>query len=221
MPPFNYLLTELDFSFFVCPRNVLVQNVVMDTVEAEIIDGDIGYIYISQFGNNTASEFATLFDDINANDIKGLIVDVRNNPGGTTTAVEAVADCLLPKDSVIYYTSDKSGNKNYVKSKIDGVDIPLVIIANENSASASEILVGAIKDNGRGTIVGKKTFGKGVVQTLINLDDGSALKVTFEKYYTPGGHYIHEKGIEPDYTVEADGEKDTQLEKAVEILKKR
>lgn len=197
------------------------ENVVMNTVESEIIDGNIGYIYISQFANNTAGEFASHLDTLSSKGITALIVDVRNNPGGTTTAVEAVASCLLPKDAVIYYTSDKKDNKQYFKSKMDGIDIPLVVLANENSASASEILVGAIKDNGRGTFVGKKTFGKGVVQSVFELDNGTALKITVERYYTPNGIYIHEKGIEPDYDVEIQGETDTQLEKAVEILKNR
>lgn len=195
------------------------QNLTVDTVEAEIIDGNIGYIDISQFANNTAEEFATKLDELMSKNIKGLIVDVRNNPGGITTSVEAVASCLLPKDKVIYYTSDKADNKSYIKTKMDGVDIPLVVLANQNSASASEILVGAIKDHGRGTIVGTKTFGKGLVQTIVELDDGSALKITIEKYYTPNGTYIHKTGIEPDYYVELGKETDTQLEKAIEILK--
>ncbi len=195
------------------------QNVVMDTVEAEIIDGNIGYIYISQFGNNTADEFANKLEELTSKNIKGLIVDVRDNPGGTTVAVEAVAGCLLPRDAVIYYTSDKSDNKEYIKSKMDGIDIPLVVLANENSASAAEILVGAVKDNSRGTIVGTKTFGKGVVQSLIDLEDGTALKITVERYYTPNGNFIHGKGIEPDYYVESGKETDTQLEKAISILK--
>ena len=195
------------------------RNVVANTVEAEFMDGNIGYIYISQFGNKTAEEFATKLDEFMNKKIKGLVVDVRANPGGITTAVEAVASCLLPKDTVIYYTSDKAGNKNYIKTKMDGVDIPLVVLADGNSVSAAEILVGAIKDHGRGTVVGTKTYGKGVVQTLIDLDNGTALKVTIEKYYTPNGNYIHGKGIEPDYYVEYGGETDTQLEKAIEILK--
>lgn len=202
-------------------QNLVVkrQNVVMNTVESEIIDGNIGYIYISQFGNNTAEEFATKLDELTNKNIKSLIVDVRDNPGGITTAVEAVASCLLPEGKVIYYTSDKTGQKQYIKTKMSGVDIPLVVLANENSASASEILVGAVKDHGRGTIVGTKTYGKGVVQMLVDLEDGTALKITFERYYTPNGSYIHGKGIEPDYNVEPGTETDTQLEKAIEILK--
>ena len=195
------------------------QNVVIDTVEAEIIDGNIGYIYISQFGNNTADEFESKLEELTAKNIKGLIVDVRDNPGGTTVAVESIASSLLPEDTVIYYTSDKAGNKEYIKSKKDGIDIPLVVLANENSASAAEILVGAVKDNSRGTIVGTKTYGKGVVQSLIDLQDGTALKITVERYYTPNGDYIHGKGIEPNFYVELGEETDTQLEKAISILK--
>ena len=139
-----------------------------------------------------------------------------------STAVESITDCLLPEvGNVIYFTSDKYGNKNYTKSKIQGIDIPLVVLANENSASASEILVGAVKDYKRGTIVGQKTFGKGVVQQLYPLEDDTAVKVTVEKYFTPLGNDIHGKGIEPDVAVEMQEDADTQLEKAIEILKNR
>ncbi len=195
------------------------KSIVVDSVASEFIDNDIGYVIISKFATTTAKEFASHIDELTSKNIKGLIIDVRNNGGGTTDAVEAVADCLLPKGAVIYYTADKYDRKNYVRTKIGGIDIPLVVLANENSASASEILVGAVKDNQRGTIVGKKTFGKGVVQQLIPLTDETAVKVTVERYFTPRGDYIHKKGIEPDYTVELDEEKDTQLEKALEILK--
>jgi len=195
------------------------RSITVDSVASEIIDGTIGYVAISQFGTNTALEFTEQVDQMMKKGITGLIIDVRDNGGGITTAVEAVAGCVLKKGDVIYYTADKHGKKNYVESKIDGIDLPVVVIANENSASASEILVGAVKDNNRGKIVGKKTYGKGVVQQLLPLTDGSAVKVTVEKYFTPNGDFIHEKGIEPDYVVELDDVTDTQLEKAVEILK--
>ena len=195
------------------------KSIQVDSVASEIIDNNIGYVAISQFATNTALEFTNQLDELMKQGITSLIIDVRNNGGGITTAVEAVADCILEKDDVIYYTADKHNNKHYVKSKIDGIDLPVVVLANENSASASEILVGAVKDNNRGVIVGKKTYGKGVVQQLITLTDNTAVKVTVEKYFTPNGNYIHEKGIEPDYAVELDGVTDTQLEKAIEILK--
>lgn len=195
------------------------QNIVADTVDSEVKDENIGYIHISQFGTNTASEFVTHLDTLMSKNIKGLIVDVRDNPGGSTETLEAIASCVLPKGAVIYYTADKNDNKQYFKSEMDGEDVPLVVLANENSASASEIFVGAVKDNKRGVVVGKKTFGKGLVQEVVPLNDGSAIKITIEKYYTPNGNYIHGKGIEPDYAVELEGERDTQLEKALEILK--
>ncbi len=199
--------------------NIKRQNIVVDSVMSEVLDDNIGYIAISVFATKTGAEFAQHLDDLLSQNIEGLIVDVRDNGGGIDDAVEAVADCLLPKDAVIYYTADKHNSKDYIKSKMGGIDTPLVILANENSASASEILVGAIKDNERGVIVGKKTFGKGVVQQLFPLTSDTALKVTVEKYFTPKGDYIHKKGIEPDYTVEIEGDTDTQLLKAIEILK--
>lgn len=198
---------------------IIRQNIVAETVDSEVIDENIGYIHISQFGTNTASEFVTHLDTLMSKNIKGLIVDVRDNPGGSTETLEAIASCVLPKGAVIYYTADKNDNKQYFKSEMDGEDVPLVVLANENSASASEIFVGAVKDNKRGVVVGTKTFGKGLVQEIVPLRDGSAIKITIEKYYTPNGNYIHGKGIEPDYVVELEGESDTQLEKALEILK--
>ena len=195
------------------------KSIQIDSVVSEVVEDNIGYIGISQFATNTVLEFTEQLDGLIKQGIKGIVIDVRDNGGGITTAVEAVADCLLKKGDVIYYTADKHGNKKYVKSKIDGIDLPVVVVANENSASASEILVAAVKDNNRGVIVGKKTYGKGVVQQLITLTDDTAIKVTTEKYFTPNGDFIHKKGIEPDYVVELDGVKDTQLEKAIEILK--
>lgn len=200
---------------------IIRENITVDSVASEVIDGNIGYIAISQFATNTVVEFTEQLEELMDKGVKGIIVDVRDNGGGLTNAVEAVADCFLPEGAVIYYTADKHDNKNYVKSKVDGIDLPLVVLANENSASASEILVGAIKDNQRGVIVGKKTFGKGVVQQMITMSKNTAMKVTVERYFTPKGDYIHKKGIEPDYVVELGETTDTQLEKAVEILKEQ
>lgn len=198
------------------------QSIKVESVESQVMDDNIGYISISQFSVDTGKEFSEQLDSLTKQGINGLIIDVRDNGGGVTTAVEAVADCLLSKGDLIYYTSDKKGKKKYVYSKFDGVtDVPLVILANGNSASASEILIGSIKDNKRGKIVGEKSYGKGVVQQLVQMSDGTAVKVTTEKYFTPSGNYIHKKGIEPDYEVKFT-EKDTadvQLEKALELLK--
>lgn len=197
-------------------------NIKVESVKSQILDDNIGYMSISQFSVDTGKEFSEQLDSLTEQGIKGLIVDVRNNGGGVTTAVEAVADCLLSKDDLIYYTCDKNGKKKYVYSKFDGVtDVPIIILANGNSASASEILIGSIKDNERGKIVGEKSYGKGVVQQLIPMTDGTAVKVTVEKYFTPSGNYIHEKGIEPDYEVKFTeyDTTDVQLEKALELLK--
>ncbi len=201
--------------------SVIRDNIEIDTVKSKKLDGNIGYVEITQFSTNTALAFTEQVDALMEDGIDSIIIDVRDNTGGITTAVESITDCLLPEDSVIYYTADKHGNKTYFKSKIDGIDIPLVVLANENSASASEILVGAVKDNKRGTVVGQKTFGKGVVQQIYELNDGTAVKVTIEKYFTPLGNDINGKGIEPDVVVDLEEDRDTQLEKAIEILKKR
>lgn len=194
----------------------------VDTVASEVMEGNVGYIVISQFATETGKEFTKHLDVLIEKGVKGLIIDVRDNPGGTTDALESVMARLLPKDKVIYYTMDKDGKKNIIKSNgVDVTDLPLVVLSNGSSASASEILIGSVKDHERGTIVGEKSYGKGSVQTLIPLSDETALKVTVEKYFTPNGDYIHEKGIAPHYEVvlTAEDTKDTQLEKALEILK--
>ena len=159
--------------------------------------------------------------------MKGLIIDLRSNPGGTMRSVIEIARMLLP-EGIIVYTEDKYGERNTFKC--DGkheIDVPLVLLINENSASASEILSGAIKDYGIGTLVGKKTFGKGIVQKVLYLNDGSGMKLTISHYYTPKGNDIHEVGIEPDVEVELDVDKyldediDTQYDKAIEVLKEK
>lgn len=202
--------------------SVVRQSIEIDSVGSEVIDEDIGYIAISQFATTTAAEFSKHLQDLLDKGIKGLVIDVRDNGGGVTDAVEGVVDNLIEKDLVIYYTSDKNGKKVYAYSKKDPMtDVPVVVLANQNSASASEILIAALKDHKRATIVGEKSYGKGVVQQLISMADGSAIKVTVEKYFTPSGMDIHKKGISPDYTVVLDESStvDIQLEKAVELLK--
>lgn len=200
--------------------DILCEEIVVDSVASEVLEENIGYISISQFATNTADEFEKALSDLEEKNVSGLIVDVRNNGGGITGAVEGVCDLLLPDGKVIYYTADKNDKRYYVYSKKDGTDLPLVVLANGYSASASEILIGAVKDNGRGVIVGEKSYGKGVVQQMYLMPNDMALKVTVEKYFTPSGNYINKKGIEPDYTVELkeNDNRDYQLEKAVEIL---
>ena len=198
------------------------QSIEVDSVASEVLEGNIGHIAISQFATNTAAEFTEQLNGLLDKKVKGIVIDVRDNGGGITDAAEKIADLFLKKGDTIYYTSDKNGKKVYSYSKNEpATDLPVIILANGNTASASEILIGALKDNGRAKVVGEKTYGKGVVQQIISMTDDTAVKVTVEKYFTPSGKYIHKKGIEPDYEVSLDenAESDVQLEKAVEILR--
>ncbi|QUH30155.1 S41 family peptidase [Vallitalea guaymasensis] len=203
--------------------------ITMPTVSHEMLDDKIGYIRITGFEEVTYDQFKEALYDLEAQEQKGLIIDVRNNPGGLLNIVIDMADELLP-EGLIVYTEDKNGYREQASSDEEHkFTKPLVVLANENSASASEILTGAIKDSGIGTVVGTTTFGKGLVQRIFPLEDGSAVKVTISKYYTPSGNYIHGKGIEPDVKIELPEElkkelvikreEDTQFAKAVEVMK--
>ncbi len=196
------------------------------TVKYELMDDGIAYIRIYQFESVTSDQFAQKLEQARNDNMKGLIIDLRNNPGGTLESVVKIARQLLPKGMIVY-TEDKYGKRN--EFKCDGkneFDLPLVVLINEGSASASEILSGAVKDYGIGKLVGKTTFGKGIVQKIFYLSDGTALKLTISHYYTPKGNDIHEVGIKPDVDVDLDPDKyldddiDTQLEKAKEELLK-
>ena len=193
------------------------------TVESEMLDDGIGYLQITEFDDVTVNQFTENFEELKGQGMKGLIIDLRGNPGGSVTSVCAVAEQLLPK-GLIFYMEDKDGNKTEYNCEGADFDLPMVVLVNEYSASAAEILSGAIKDSGIGKLVGKTTFGKGIVQDVIPLQDGSAIKLTVANYYTRGGNDIHLKGIEPDIEVELDTDaylddgKDKQLDKAVEVL---
>ena len=167
------------------------------TVESEMLDDGIGYLQITEFDDVTVNQFTENFEELKGQGMKGLIIDLRGNPGGSVTSVCAVAEQLLPK-GLIFYMEDKDGNKTEYKCEGADFDLPMVVLVNEYSASAAEILSGAIKDSGIGKLVGKTTFGKGIVQDVIPLQDGSAIKLTVANYYTRGGNDIHLKGIEPD-----------------------
>lgn len=192
------------------------------TVEYEMIDkkNKIGYVLISQFEEVTYDQFKKAIDELNKQGMKGVIFDVRNNPGGLYNIVCDVLDDILPEGTLVS-TKDKYGNEDKQTSDSACLNIPIVVLQNENSASASEIFSGAIKDFEAGKIVGTQSFGKGIVQTVIPLSDGSAIKLTVQDYYTPSGTNIHEKGITPDVVVEASDSAtvDSQLEKAKETLK--
>lgn len=196
------------------------------TVTYEMLDDGMAYIQIAEFSDITVDQFEDALASARAEQMKGLIIDLRANPGGSLTAVVEIGRMLLPK-GLIVYTEDKYGNRS--EHKCDGkkkFDKPLVVLVDGNSASASEVLAGAIKDYELGTLVGTTTFGKGIVQQVLPLKDGSALKITTSSYYSPKGTNIHGTGIEPDKVCEFDSEAyyaeesvDNQLEYAKEVLK--
>lgn len=200
-------------------KDVVTENIVFKSVYSENMDG-IGYIQISSFDENTGNEFVEAYNKLREENITGLVVDVRDNGGGIYDEAIKIAKVLVPK-GLIVYTEDKDGNRKSDNSEGDGIDIPLVLLINEESASASEILAGAIKDRGCGTLVGKKTYGKGVVQGWYMIGDGTSIKITIAKYFTPSGVCIQDIGIEPDVEVEnTSAYKDLQLERAIKLLKK-
>ena len=194
------------------------------TVSSEMLENNIGYIEITEFDDVTEDQFAEALAECKANGMKALILDLRSNPGGNLSTVCEISRMVLPKGMIVY-TEDKYGKRDeYTCDGIRKLEVPTVVLVNGYSASASEILAGAMKDHGIATIMGTTTFGKGIVQRVISLSDGSAVKLTVSKYYTPNGNDIHEKGIEPDVVVEFDADAyyddgiDNQLEAAIAYL---
>ena len=198
------------------------------TVEYEILEDQIGYIRLLEFDEVTAQQFEDAMADLEIQGMEKLIIDVRNNPGGVLQTVCDMLDQLLP-EGMIVYTEDKNGKrKEYTSDGEHQFTKPLAVLVNGNSASASEIFAGAVQDYGIGTIVGTTTFGKGIVQKIFYLSDGTGLKLTVAKYYTPKGHDIHKKGIRPDVEVELDAslvneteishDEDNQLQEALKVL---
>ena len=176
------------------------------TVEYEMKEDNIGYVAISSFEEVTEDQFNAALEDLISQGMEGLVVDLRNNPGGVLDTVCNMLDRILPKDKLLVYTVDKNDNRQEIVSKTDDtLDMPIAVVVNGNSASASEVFTGALKDYGKAVIVGETTFGKGIVQTIIPLSDGSALKMTTSRYYTPSGVCIHGIGIVPDIQIAADG----------------
>ncbi|MCD8151833.1 MAG: S41 family peptidase [Clostridiales bacterium] len=204
------------------------KNLTFPTVSSDMLDDSVGYIAISEFTEATTEQFETALADLQDAGMEALIVDLRSNPGGVLTTVCDMLDLILP-EGLILYTEDRDGNREeYMTTDAASLDLPLVVLVNENSASASEIFAGAIQDRDAGTIVGTTTYGKGVVQSVRSLSDGSAFKVTTHRYYTPGGTCIQDIGITPDVEIEYEflgGEDDeysydldNQIQKALEIL---
>lgn len=190
------------------------------SIYSEILDGNIGYIGITAFEQTTGDQFAEEVKLLEEQKVKGLIIDLRDNPGGLVDQGVKVADTLLP-DCTITHTEDKNGETEYYNSDADCTKLKYVLLVNENTASASEIVAAAVKDNGGGKIIGTKTFGKGIIQGTATCDDGSAIKLTVMQYFSPKGNEIHKIGIKPDYLVKLpdDLSRDTQLEKAIKLLK--
>lgn len=207
---------------------VEIRDVEIQTVSHEMLSEDTGYIRISEFSEVTSDQYKKAFADLKDQGMKKLVVDLRDNPGGLLTAVCGVLRQILP-ERLIVYTEDKNGKRE--EETCDGknkLDMPLAVLVNGNSASASEIFAGAVKDYGIGTIVGTTTYGKGVVQTIHSLTDGSAVKITIAKYFTPKGNDINKKGINPDVEAELSGDitdwtelthkEDTQLQTALKEI---
>ncbi len=191
-------------------------------VETEMLENNIGYISLIAFDEGCAEEFKTAYLDLKAKGAKKIILDLRNNTGGLVVECLEIADMILPKGNIELITVDAQDNREISESKNDPiVEGEMVVLINEYSASASEILVAALKENDRAEVVGKTSYGKGVIQSVLELNDGSVLKLTVSEYFTPKENKINKIGVEPDHEVELDIENmvDTQLNKAIEILK--
>jgi len=219
--------------------NVTLERAIIEIPDLEyrMIEQDIGYIWLYQFNEKSPKHFKEAIDDLNSQGMKALILDLRGNPGGLLDACTEIADMLLPEGLIVYSENRHKKREEYY-SKKEQLGVPLAVLVNEHSASASEVLSGAIQDYGVGTIIGKTTYGKGLVQGLRGpFSDGSALKITISKYYTPKGRDIHGKGIVPDIEVDISQEAidymtenpnddlpiefDDQLLKAIEVMKEK
>lgn len=206
--------------------SVIRDTIEVQTVEYEMMEDQIGYLAVSEFDSVTYEQYQTALKDLEAQGMKGLVIDLRNNPGGNLDIVCEMLDLILPK-GLIVYTEDKDGEKQEYTSDADyDYDVPMTVLINGNSASASEIFAGAVQDYGKADIVGTTSYGKGVVQSVYALKDGTCVKLTVAEYFTPKGRSINGKGITPDVEVEyeyneEEPEADNQLERAVEVLKQK
>ena len=209
-------------------KSLTRKKIVANNVESKIIDNNIGYIRILEFENNVAEQFKEQYNDLKAKNITGLVIDLRDNPGGLVSETVDIANSMLPKGEIVKLVDKNGKEKVYSSDGKNEINIPLVVLVNDRSASASEILSSAIKDSKKGVLVGNKTYGKGIVQTVMPLDSDGALSVTTAKYYTASGVEIHKKGIEPNYTIDLPDDvknslyvpydKDTQLKKGIELI---
>lgn len=215
---------QKEMTFEIERKKIEVQH-----ITSEVLENDIGYIYISSFEGNVATQFEKAFNELKEKRIKSLIIDIRNNGGGIVTESLDIADMMTGKGENLLIELDKNGKEEIKKSKKDKqIDMPIVLLVNEYSASASEILAGILKENvENATLIGNTTYGKGVIQTLYTLSDNSGIKITTNEYFTPNHNKINKIGVEPDikitdytFTGDIDIEDDSQLKKAIETLKK-
>lgn len=206
------------------------EKITINPVISKKLENNIGYLEITSFDEGTSDSFKTKYEELKSQGIKSLIIDLRNNGGGIVNEALDIADYIVPKGNSLLITVDKNGKKEVKKAENEVIiDIPVVVLVNENTASASEILAGALKENNVATLIGTKTYGKGVIQQILTLPSGAGLKLTVEEYYTPNNTKIHKVGIEPNEIVELPEEvenpvlvtdkQDTQLKRAIEILK--
>ena len=207
------------------------REIKVNHIETEVLESNIGYIQISSFDEGTYNEFTNKYYELSNQNIKSLVIDLRNNGGGIVDEATDIADLFTDKDSTLLITTSKNEDEEITKAKKEKqINIPTVILVNNNTASASEILAAAIKENNENvSIVGTTTYGKGVIQTIFTLMDGSGIKLTTNEYFTPNHNKINKVGITPDYEVEfpkdqsiysVEHKDDTQLQKAIELLKK-
>lgn len=207
---------------------IVREEIRIKSVKSTVLEDKIGYIKITSFDDLTYKDFKSELNSLEKQNIKGIVLDLRNNPGGLLDVCADIADEFLGEGTIVY-TETRNGEREYLKSDKKKTDLPLVVLVNEGSASASEILAGAIKDTKRGELIGTKTFGKGIVQRIIKLPDGSGYKLTVSEYFTPNGTNIHGIGITPDVIIELPEDvemigvenlkQDVQLQKAIEMMK--
>ena len=205
-------------------------QITVNRIESGMLTDDIGYIYLYEFAGECAAEFQTAVKQLQDQGAKGLIIDLRDNPGGWVDAAQDIGDIFLDKGTLCYLQYN-DGSREYYSTKAGKTDLPLVILMNENSASSSEILAGALKDRADATIVGVQSYGKGIVQTVLELDGGAGMQMTIAQYYTPNGNAVHKVGITPDVLIELpEGDigmyefgdlNDVQLAKALEIMQQK
>ena len=206
-------------------KTVKREEIIPNNVESDIMDGNIGYIRIWSFDNNVYKQFKTEYEKLKSKNITGLVIDVRNNPGGLVSDTVSILKEMLPKCDIVKLVYKDESERVYKCDGKNQINIPVAVLVNSGSASASEILASAIKDSNTGVLIGTKTYGKGIVQEVQQLDGKGALSITVAKYYTASGVEIHKNGIEPNITVElpeeyqkSSSDKDTQLIKAIEYI---